>query len=68
MSADLRVENILIQVRCKLQETGVKLWLQPYYAEGIGSIDAELEVSTILLYASGFGIPTTVIRNSNNTQ
>lgn len=44
MSADLRVENILIQVRSKLQDSGIKLWLQPYYDEGIGTIETELEV------------------------
>lgn len=44
MSGDLRVENVLIQVRSKLQEGGIKLWLSPYYEEGIGSVDDEIEV------------------------
>lgn len=47
MSSDLRVENILIQVRSKLQENGIKLWLEPYYTEGIGTIESELEVIQI---------------------
>lgn len=46
---DLRIENVLIQVRGKLNEEGIKLWLSPYYEEGIGSNDAELEVSIILI-------------------
>lgn len=44
MSGDLRIENVLIQVRTKLQESGVKLWLSPYYEECIGSVDDEIEV------------------------
>lgn len=44
MSGDLRVENVLIQVRSKLQENGIKLWLSPYYEEGIGSVDDKIEV------------------------
>lgn len=41
---DLRIENVLIQVRGKLNEDSIKLWLSPYYEEGIGSNDSELEV------------------------
>lgn len=47
MSGDLRIENILIQVRSKLQENGIKLWLHPYYEEGIGSVDDEIEVTIL---------------------
>lgn len=52
MSANLRIDNVLIQVRSKLQEDGVKLWLSPYYEEGIGSNDDEIEVG---LYSSMCG-------------
>lgn len=45
----LSIENILIQVRAKLQENGIKLWLSPYYSNEIGPIDAELEVSSSFL-------------------
>lgn len=46
----LSIENCLIQVRACLQEEGIKLWLEPYYSEGIGPNDTELEVrfNTIL--------------------
>lgn len=44
MSGELKIENILMQVRSKLQENGVKLWLSPYYEDGIGPIDDEIEV------------------------
>ncbi|XP_037050774.1 NEDD8 ultimate buster 1-like [Bradysia coprophila] len=43
MSGDLKIENILMQVRSKLQEDGVKLWLSPYYEESIGPIDEMIE-------------------------
>lgn len=46
---DLRIENVLIQVRAKLNEDTIKLWLSPYYEEGIGSNDAELEVKNLFL-------------------
>lgn len=38
------VDNYMIQTRCCLQSEGIKLWLPPYYIEGIGSIDSELQV------------------------
>lgn len=44
MAISLPIENILIQVRAKLQNEQIKLWLPPYYEEGIGPVDAELEV------------------------
>lgn len=44
MAISLPIENILIQVRSKLQNEQVKLWLPPYYEEGIGPVDSELEV------------------------
>lgn len=45
MAISLSIDNILIQVRSKLQDEGIKLWLLPYYLEGIGPVDTELEVS-----------------------
>lgn len=54
MSGDLRIENILIQVRSKLQENGIKLWLSPYYDEGIGSVDDEIEVMILFDYCEGY--------------
>lgn len=53
MSADLRIENILIQVKSKLLENGIKLWLPPYYVEG-GACDAELEVRITFRNTCGF--------------
>lgn len=40
----LSIENCLIQVRAQLQTEGIKLWLAPYYLDGIGPVDVELEV------------------------
>lgn len=48
MAISLPIENILIQVRAKLQNEQIKLWLPPYYEEGIGPIDSELEVCASL--------------------
>lgn len=44
MANSLPIENVLIQVRAKLQTEQIKLWLPPYYEEGIGPIESELEV------------------------
>lgn len=44
MANSLSIDNCLIQVRSCLQEEGIKLWLEPYYVQGIGPVDAELEV------------------------
>lgn len=46
MANSLSIDNCLIQVRARLQDQGIKLWLEPYYIEGIGPIDSELEVKT----------------------
>lgn len=43
-SNSLSIENCLIQVRACLQSENIKLWLEPYYVQGIGPVDAELEV------------------------
>lgn len=37
------VENIIIQVRARLQEQQIKLWLEPYYFQDIGVIEIELD-------------------------
>lgn len=46
MSTNLRIENVLIQVKSKLLEKDnrISLWLRPYYVEGIGPVDEEIEV------------------------
>ncbi|XP_066999509.1 NEDD8 ultimate buster 1 isoform X2 [Anabrus simplex] len=43
MSHDLRIEGILLQIREKLNCDQVKLWLPPYFIEGIGCCEAEIE-------------------------
>ncbi|ALC48542.1 CG15445 [Drosophila busckii] len=37
------IDNIFHQVRARLQAQGVKLWEEPYYSEGMGSIEASIE-------------------------
>lgn len=44
MSADLRLDNILIQVTSRLRANGIKLWLEPYHSEEFGPCNTELEV------------------------
>lgn len=44
------IESILIQVRAKLQENGIKLWLTPYYSNEVGPNDTELEVSLLIAF------------------
>lgn len=44
MANGLSIDNCLIQVRARLQDEGIKLWLEPYYFEGVGPNDTELEV------------------------
>lgn len=44
MANSLSIDNCLIQVRSRLQEESIKLWLEPYYVQGVGPNDAELEV------------------------
>lgn len=39
-----QIDNIFNQVRALLQRQGVKLWEEPYYSEGLGSIEASIEV------------------------
>lgn len=45
MASNISIDNCFIQVRSSLQEEGIKLWLEPYYIEGIGPIESELEVN-----------------------
>lgn len=45
MANGLSIDNCLIQVRSRLQEENIKLWLEPYYVQGIGPNDTELEVN-----------------------
>lgn len=33
MANSLRIDDILVQVRAKLQENGIKLWEPPYYID-----------------------------------
>lgn len=44
MASSLSIDNCLIQVRSCLQDQNIKLWLEPYYDQGIGPVDSELEV------------------------
>lgn len=60
-SSSLNIDNILIQTRCCLQSEGIKLWLEPYYLEGIGPNDAELEVITFFLSHFGHNLRDRVI-------
>ncbi|KAM7348693.1 NEDD8 ultimate buster 1 isoform 2-T2 [Cochliomyia hominivorax] len=38
-----QIDNIIIQVRARLQLLGIKLWLEPYYYEGVGCVEEEIE-------------------------
>lgn len=50
MSADLRIENILIQVKSQLQSDKIKLWLAPYYEDdGGGVCESAIEVSILCI-------------------
>lgn len=40
-----QIDNIFNQVRARLQAQSIKLWEEPYYSEGVGSIEASIEVS-----------------------
>lgn len=48
MAEELSVENILIQVRSKLQRNKIQLWLPPYYTESDGTAMVFLEVNATL--------------------
>ncbi|XP_065364111.1 NEDD8 ultimate buster 1-like [Calliphora vicina] len=38
-----QIDNIIIQVRARLQLLGIKLWLEPYYYDGVGCVEEEIE-------------------------
>ncbi|KNC33992.1 hypothetical protein FF38_10190 [Lucilia cuprina] len=38
-----QIDNIIIQVRARLQLLGIKLWLEPYYYDGVGCMEEEIE-------------------------
>jgi hypothetical protein len=44
MSSDLRSEGILMQIREKLNEDHVKLWLPPFLMEDGGTCEEEMQV------------------------
>jgi hypothetical protein len=44
MSSELKTEGIHIQIREKLNEEHVKLWLPPYYSEDGGTCEEEIQV------------------------
>lgn len=50
MSADLRLDNILIQVTSRLRENGIKLWLEPYHSDDFGPCNVELKVEFALIF------------------
>lgn len=39
-----KIDNIIIQVRARLQTMGIKLWLEPYYYDEVGCVEEEIEV------------------------
>lgn len=39
-----QIDNIIIQVRARLQAQGIKLWLDPYYYDEVGCVEDEIEV------------------------
>lgn len=39
-----KIDNIIIQVRARLQELSIKLWLEPYYYPEVGSVESEINV------------------------
>lgn len=45
MAKNISIETVLIQVRGRLQEEGIKLWLEPYHVTAIGPVEPELEVN-----------------------
>jgi hypothetical protein len=44
MSSELKTEGIRIQIREKLNEDNVRLWLPPYYSEDGVTCDGEIQV------------------------
>ncbi|PSN45549.1 hypothetical protein C0J52_05786 [Blattella germanica] len=54
-ASDLKIEGILIQVKEKLNEEHVKLWLPPYFTEDGGCCEEEMQ-KLMNKYSSGLGI------------
>lgn len=50
-SKSLYLDDCLNQVRCRLRLEGIQLWKPPYYMEGIGPIESELEVFSVIFFA-----------------
>lgn len=50
MADKLNIENVLVQIRARLLQNGIKLWLAPYYIENIGPVDSEMKVSIVIPY------------------
>lgn len=53
MDSNLKIEDVFMQIRDKLNKDGIKLWLEPYYSEKSGSSESDLkrlaeEYATIL--------------------
>lgn len=44
MYFDLKKEDELMQIRGKLREDKIKLWLEPYYIQTKGSVQEEIKV------------------------
>ncbi|XP_017052858.2 NEDD8 ultimate buster 1 [Drosophila ficusphila] len=38
-----QIDNTFIKLRARLREQDIKLWEEPYYFEGVGSIDSEMD-------------------------
>ncbi|KAH8304916.1 hypothetical protein KR018_004642 [Drosophila ironensis] len=38
-----QIDNTFIQLRARLRELDIKLWMEPYYFEGVGSIESEMD-------------------------
>lgn len=47
MSSELKIEGIRMQIREKLNEDHVKLWLPPYYTEDGITCEEEIQVRSM---------------------
>lgn len=43
-----KVDAVITLVRARLQELGIKLWLEPYYLKTSGSVETEIVVGTLV--------------------
>lgn len=46
-----RISEVLTVVREKLQADGIRLWLEPYHIDGLGSCDDAIAVRIVTLVA-----------------